>query len=94
MKRQFVWAGLLWIAIQLPFASGAFRIDEPYHLKAAEHLQRSPADPYGFYVNWNGTPEWAFRTYASPPLVPEWLALWSLFPGLNFLFAPACCHFR
>lgn len=85
MKRQFVWAGLLWIAVQLPFAWGAFRIDEPYHLKAAEHLQRSPGDPYGFYVNWNGTPEWAFRIYASPPLVPEWLALWSrVFPRTEF----------
>ena len=85
MKRKFVWACLLWIAIQLPFASGAFRIDEPYHLKAAQHLQTSPADPYGFYINWNGTPEWAFRTYASPPLMPEWLALWSrIFPWNEF----------
>ena len=73
--------GLLWIFIQLPFAAGAFRIDDPYHLKAAEHLQTSPGDPYGFYINWNGTPEWAFRTYASPPLLPAWLALWStVFP--------------
>ena len=77
VKLRFLWASLLWIVIQLPFAPGAFRIDEPYHLKAAEHLQTNPADPYGFYINWNGTPEWAFRTYASPPLVPEWLALWS-----------------
>lgn len=85
LTKQLIWAGLLWVLIQLPFAPGAFRIDEPYHLKAAEHLQTSPADPYGFYINWNGTPEWAFRTYASPPLVPEWLALWSrIFPWNEF----------
>jgi Dolichyl-phosphate-mannose-protein mannosyltransferase len=85
-KLGFLWASLVvWIVIQLPFASGAFRIDEPYHLKAAEHLQSRPADPYGFYINWNGTPEWAFHTYASPPLVPEWLALWSrIFPRNEF----------
>ena len=81
LATQLIWAGLLWILIQLPFAAGAFRIDDPYHLKAAEHLRTSPADPYGFYINWNGTPEWAFRTYASPPLLPAWLAIWStVFP--------------
>src|SRR5262245_4465056 len=84
-KLWFLCASMLWIVIQLPFDSGAFRIDEPYHLKAAEHVQARPADPYGFYINWNGTPEWAFHTYASPPLVPEWLAMWSrIFPRNEF----------
>jgi len=83
--RRLLWIGLAWVLIQIPFASGAFRIDEPYHLQAVQQLLKSPTDPYGFYINWHGTPEWAFHTYASPPLVPAWLALWStLFPWNEF----------
>src|SRR5262249_33584299 len=39
----------------------------------------APADPYGFQINWDGTPKSAFDTYASPPLVPAWLAIWEHF---------------
>ena len=77
----WVWAAVLWTLVQLPFASGPFRIDDPYHLEAARQVQRAPTDPYGFHINWDGTPKSAFVTYASPPLVPAWLALWScVFP--------------
>jgi Dolichyl-phosphate-mannose-protein mannosyltransferase len=77
----WVWAAVLWTLVQLPFAAGPFRIDDPYHLEAARQVQRAPTDPYGFHINWDGTPKSAFATYASPPLVPAWLALWScVFP--------------
>jgi hypothetical protein len=75
----WIWAAVLWTLVQLPFVSGPFRIDDPYHLEAAKQMRRAPGDPYGFQINWDGTPKSAFVTYASPPLVPAWLALWSCF---------------
>jgi hypothetical protein len=75
----WIWAAVLWTLVQLPFAPGPFRIDDPYHLEAAKQIRRAPGDPYGFQINWDGTPKSAFVTYASPPLVPAWLALWSYF---------------
>src|SRR5262245_32925790 len=80
-RKQRLWfvAAALWTLIQAPFLSGPFRIDDPYHLEAARQMQRAPSDPYGFHINWDGTPKSAFATYASPLLVPGWLALWSRF---------------
>lgn len=88
-----IWAAVLWILIQLPYLTGPFRIDDPYHLEAAKQMRRAPGDPYGFQINWDGTPKPAFETYASPPLVPGWLALWSsVFPqgevSLHFAMLP------
>ena len=77
----WIWAAALWTLVQIPYLSGPFRIDDPYHIEAARQLQRAPTDPYGFHINWDGTPKSAFVTYASPPLVPAWLAVWScIFP--------------
>lgn len=77
----WIWAAALWTLVQLPYVSDPFRIDDPYHLEAAKQIRHAPGDPYGFQINWNGTPKSAFVTYASPPLVPAWLALWScVFP--------------
>ncbi len=83
LRKQalWIWAAVLWTLVQLPYASGPFRIDDPYHLEALRQMRRAPDDPYGFQINWDGTPKSAFATYASPPLVPGWLALWSsIFP--------------
>jgi len=74
---SWIWVAVLWTLVQLPFLSGPFRIDDPYHLEAAQQMRRAPADPYGFEINWDGTPKSAFDTYASPPLVPAWLAFWA-----------------
>jgi Dolichyl-phosphate-mannose-protein mannosyltransferase len=84
LRKQglWIWAAVLWTLIQLPYLPGPFRIDDPYHLEAAKQMRRAPGDPYGFQINWDGTPRPAFVTYASPPLVPAWLALWScVFPN-------------
>jgi len=75
----WIWAAVLWTLVQLPYVSGPFRIDDPYHLEALQQMRRAPGDPYGFHINWDGMPKSAFVTYASPPLVPAWLALWSCF---------------
>jgi len=76
--RHTVLVFLLWIVAQFPFLASAFRIDEPYFLAVAKQISLHPLDPYGFRINWDGTPEWAFKTSANPPLVPAYLALWQL----------------
>lgn len=66
----------LWVILQIPFVSSAFRVDEPNIVRIAERAAVAPGDPYGFYINWNGGPEEAFHILANPPLVPYWLAAW------------------
>ncbi len=85
---------ILWVAIQLPFLSSAFRIDDPYFLAVARQIYHHPLDPYGFQINWDGTPEWAFKTLANPPLVPAYLAAWHwLFPWNEVSFHLAVLPF-
>src|SRR2546426_9924897 len=63
--RHTVLVFLLWIVAQFPFLASAFRIDEPYFLAVAKQISLHPLDPYGFRINWDGTPEWAFKTSRS-----------------------------
>lgn len=85
--RHELLAMILWIAIQLPFLSSAFRVDDPYFLAVTRQIYRHPLNPYGFQINWDGTPEWAFKTLANPPLVPAYLAIWHcLFPWNEISF--------
>ncbi len=67
----------VWILIQLPFLSTAFRVDEPNIIRIAQRAAEAPGDPYGFYINWGGMQEEAFHILANPPLVPYWLAGWA-----------------
>lgn len=62
------------LALQLPFVSTAFRLDEPTIIRIGQQAERSPADPYGFQLNWLGLDEDAFHVLANPPAVPLWLA--------------------
>jgi 4-amino-4-deoxy-L-arabinose transferase-like glycosyltransferase len=72
---------LLWLILQIPFLSIAFRVDETNILALARQVVESPFDPYGFQINWLGTSEEAFKVLANPPLVPIWLAAWvKVFP--------------
>jgi hypothetical protein len=73
---QFLLFSVIWILLQLPFISSAYRIDEPKILSISDQIQHSPLDPYGFEVDWSGRPRLAFSVYANPPLVPAWLSLW------------------
>ncbi len=57
-------------------------MDEPYFLAVARNIDRAPQDPYGFRINWDGTPRWAYETSANPPLLGAWIAFWTRwFPG-------------
>jgi 4-amino-4-deoxy-L-arabinose transferase-like glycosyltransferase len=72
---------ILWLGLEIPFLPTAFRIDEPYYLAIAQQIARFPTDPYGFQINWLGTPKRVSETFANPPLVPVWIAAWErLFP--------------
>lgn len=62
------------LALQLPFVPTAFRVDEPTFIRLGQQAERSPADPYGFQINWLGLDEEAFHVLANPPGVPLWLA--------------------
>jgi hypothetical protein len=85
---------IIWIAIQSPFLTSAFRIDDPYFLAVARQIDHHPLDPYGFQINWDGTSEWAFKTLANPPLVPAYLAAWHcLFPWNEVSFHLAVLPF-
>lgn len=72
---------VLWLLLQLPFLSSAFRVDEPNIIRIAEQIASNPADPYGFRINWGGIEEDAFHILANPPGVPYWLALWGTTMG-------------
>src|SRR5256885_15226496 len=92
--RPQLLAVILWIAVQLPFLSSAFRIDDPYFLAVTRQIYNHPLDPYGFRINWDGTTEWAFKTLANPPLVPAYLAAWHcLFPWNEVSFHLAVLPF-
>jgi hypothetical protein len=94
IDRLQLLAGILWIATQLPFLTSAFRIDDTYFLAVTRHIYQHPLDPYGFQINWDGKPEWAFKTLANPPLVPAYLAAWHcLFPWSEVSFHLAVLPF-
>ncbi len=78
----FFCIALVWVSIQLPFLSAAFKIDEPKILAISDQIRKAPLDPYGFQVDWQGYRQPALAVYANPPLVPAWLTLWrAVFPG-------------
>jgi 4-amino-4-deoxy-L-arabinose transferase-like glycosyltransferase len=65
------------VAVQLPFLGGAFRVDDTNILAIAKQIARVPFDPYGFDFNWTGFSRPAFDILANPPLVPYLLAAWA-----------------
>ena len=78
----------VWTAIQIPFASTAFRVDETNIIRIAERFAVAPLDPYGFFINWGGREESAFHILANPPGVPLWLSLW----GETFGWSESVLH--
>ena len=65
------------VLLQIPFLSGAFRIDDTNILAIAKQIGRAPLDPYGFTFNWTGASRPAFDILANPPLAPALIALWA-----------------
>lgn len=84
-RRAYLYICLIWTAIQVFFFSSAFRVDEPYYLAITKQIFAHPFNPYGFQINWLGTPEPVISSFANSPLVPAWLAAWNLvFPLSEF----------
>jgi hypothetical protein len=68
-------AVLVCVGCLAPFADKAFYIDDPLFLWTAQHIQQHPTDPYGFTVNWYGSPERMADVTKNPPLACYVLAL-------------------
>lgn len=51
----------------LPFVGKGFTIDDPLFLWLAQHIQASPGDPFGFYVNWSEGPLPMHAVTMNPP---------------------------
>ncbi len=73
------------IACLLPFAGKAVHIDDPLFLWPAQHIHETPADPYGFPVNWYGYDSPMWRVTQNPPLTSYYLAFAALFVGWGSL---------
>lgn len=80
-----IWDGVILIAVTLvclaPFLGKAFNIDDPMFLWTAKHIVADPLDPFGFKVNWGGSPNPMWLQTKNPPLVCYYLALASRFVG-------------
>jgi Dolichyl-phosphate-mannose-protein mannosyltransferase len=77
-ERQSIAAGTVVALFAIALAAvshTAFRVDEPNILAIARQIAAHPLDPYGFIINWTGTPQPAFHVLANPPLLPAWLAV-------------------
>jgi hypothetical protein len=65
---------LITLACLLPFLGKPFHIDDPLFLRAAEQIQKHPADFYGFTMNWLGTPLPMVKNFDNPPLTCYYIA--------------------
>ena len=59
----------------LPFANKAFNIDDPLFVWAGRQMQTRWWDPYGFQVNWYGSPMPMHEVTKNPPLACAGIAL-------------------
>jgi 4-amino-4-deoxy-L-arabinose transferase-like glycosyltransferase len=64
----------LFLALSLPFAGGAFRIDDPAFIATARQIEVDPLHPYSFDIAWAGSEADAFTVFAHPPGVPLLIA--------------------
>jgi Dolichyl-phosphate-mannose-protein mannosyltransferase len=86
------WAlALLTVVALAPFLAKPFNIDDPCYVWCAKQIQSHPADPYGFNVNWYGSPQPMWSVMQNPPLDCYFIALaagifgWSE-PGIHLMF--------
>jgi 4-amino-4-deoxy-L-arabinose transferase-like glycosyltransferase len=66
---------LLVTVLLAPFLAKPFNMDEPLFLWAAKQILAHPANPYGFAVNWYGSPQPMWSVTENPPLACYYLAL-------------------
>lgn len=67
----------------LPFAGKAFHIDDPLFVWTAKRIHAAPLDPYGFTVNWYGTPMRMADVTKNPPLASYVLAAVAAVTGFH-----------
>lgn len=80
--RRPLWVLVLAVLLILgPFLGKPFNMDDPLFLSAARHIQTHPLDPYGFDVNWYGSPQPMSVVTKNPPLACYYLALIGAFFG-------------
>ena len=70
-----MWLLVLTAACLLPFVKKAFHIDDTLFLRAAEQIQKTPANFYGFQMNWYGRTRPMVENFNNPPLTCYYLAL-------------------
>ncbi len=70
-----VWLMLLTSVCLVPFANKAVHIDDTLFLRAAQQIQREPANFYGFRMNWFGHSSPMVDNFDNPPLACYYLAL-------------------
>ena len=80
-RRALIAVLAAFVLLQIPFLTGAFRIDDTNILAIARQITRAPLDPYGFTFNWTGTSRPAFDILANPPLAPALIAMWATLFG-------------
>lgn len=73
--RELALAAFLGAACLVPFAGKALHVDDPLFVWAARQIASHPLDPYGFNVNWYGTPRPMSEVTKNPPLASYYLAL-------------------
>jgi len=66
-----------------PFAGKAFHIDDPMYIWAARQILDSPADFYGFQVNWEGYMAPMAEVMQNPPGVSYFIAAASTVAGFG-----------
>lgn len=85
------WLMVLTVACLLPFINKAVYIDDTLFLRAAQQIQKHPANFYGSTINWFGVPIPMIEAFDNPPLACYYLALigsiagWSE-PALHLAF--------
>src|SRR5438270_12162936 len=75
------WVMLLTLIFLLPFVNKAFHIDDTLFIRAAEQIQKHPADFYGFNMNWYGVSKPMTKATENPPLTSYYIALLATITG-------------
>lgn len=69
------WVLALTLSCLVPFLGKAYHIDDTLFLWVGEQIQRHPADPFGFTVNWFGFAYPMVKSFENPPLTCYYIAL-------------------
>ncbi|MCP3980463.1 MAG: glycosyltransferase family 39 protein [bacterium] len=83
LHRPFSWllVAATCLLLLAPFSTKALHVDDPLFVWTARQIHESPADFYGFDVNWYGKLEPMFEVNHNPPGFPYALALWAVVFG-------------